>query len=512
MRLSLALFMEKLIPDFPGLELTDTENRKISRLAFFSPGAVTFDTDTLYIVVDPGLPGECDTENMMKDCLFVYPDDRRDMTGISYSREIMVCELVNKLYFWFDKFQKWEIETMLAIKDDCDLSEILNLSAEITPDTIWVGTPNLKMLGHTFPTLMDDVSAIWRYQTRYGYIPMNIVQKLIESGELRMMTERHRVFTNPRESFNLPYTCRNIFQNGELKAHIFIISIYSTPNRTNWEIADHLGDLLLPYLQKHPEMFAGSHSFHGGYFQDILEGKLQDVTLIKQQLSYFSWNMDDRFALLIVREQGEDGEKKTKNLSSLIASYLSRKQIPDWQIFSKNEYTLILFHEPDIRQLRGTLDPFCVQETIYMALSRTFCPLTELQQHYQKTLQLLKIGTLFSPEKYFYCNADYGLYMIVAKLLDGASVTELCHEGVIRLYATDQQKHTEYVHTLYAYLSNDRNILKTAKALYIHRNTLSYRLQHIFEIIDVPSLAPEELHYILLSIYMLKYGADILST
>ena len=504
MKLTLALLTEKMSQEYPALQLTDTRYRKISHIAFFSSEKHCMEKTTLYIIADKNQLQRCDTEKISQEYLFFYPQGMEWLHGIAYPTDQELYQMINYLYFWFEKFQQWEKDVMLAVRENGDLSEILNLSAQVTPDTIWVSDPNLKMLGHTSPTLMNAVSAIWRYQVKYNYVPMNVVQKLIESGELQMLSERHRVFTNPRESFNLPYTCRNIFLDGELKAHIFIISIYSQPNRTNWEVADHLGELLLPYIRNHPELSVGSRSFHGGYFRDILEGKLRDVTLIKQQLSYFSWDMNDIFALVLLKAEEE---KSTPDvISSLLASCLSKKQIGDCQIFTKQSYVLALIREPDIEKLRKLLEAFAKENQLYVSLSRSFSPLTKLPSQYENTEQLLKMGVSFSPKTYFYCNADYGLYMIMDELLKKHAITEVCHEGVMQLYTIDREKHTEYVETLYAYLSNDRNILRTAKALYIHRNTLNYRLQHIFSYINIPELRPEELHYILLSLYALKYG------
>lgn len=89
-------------------------------------------------------------------------------------------------------------------------------------------------------------------------------------------------------------------------------------------------------------------------------------------------------------------------------------------------------------------------------------------------------------------------------ILKEHSITEVCHRGVLKLYDLDCSQKTEYVETVYQYLSHDRNVLKTSQALFIHRNTLTYRLQKIKAYVDVEQSTPETLHYILFSVYMLK--------
>ena len=173
------------------------------------------------------------------------------------------------------------------------------------------------------------------------------------------------------------------------------------------------------------------------------------MTLIKQQLSYFSWDMNDIFALVLLKAEEE---KSTPDvISSLLASCLSKKQIGDCQIFTKQNYALALVREPDIEKLRKLLEAFAKEKQLYVSLSRSFSPLTKLPSQYENTEQLLNMGVSFSPQTYFYCNPDYGLYMIMDELLKKHAITEVCHEGVMQLYTIDREKHTEYVETLYAY-------------------------------------------------------------
>jgi len=50
------------------------------------------------------------------------------------------------------------------------------------------------------------------------------------------------------------------------------------------------------------------------------------------------------------------------------------------------------------------------------------------------------------------------------------------------LVAYDNENNTELVGTLEAFFAQNTNVSRTAKALYVHRNTLTYRLQRIVEI------------------------------
>ena len=131
-----------------------------------------------------------------------------------------------------------------------------------------------------------------------------------------------------------------------------------------------------------------------------------------------------------------------RNVSSLFASCLSKKQIGDCQIFTKQNYVLALIREPDIEKLRKILETFAKEKQLYVSLSRSFSPLTKLPSQYENTEQLLKMGVSFSPKTYFYCNADYGLYMIMDELLKKHAITELCHALHDAHLAARMQRHS----------------------------------------------------------------------
>ncbi|MGL4282454.1 helix-turn-helix domain-containing protein [Eubacterium aggregans] len=50
---------------------------------------------------------------------------------------------------------------------------------------------------------------------------------------------------------------------------------------------------------------------------------------------------------------------------------------------------------------------------------------------------------------------------------------------MLTLRAYDAQHHTSLYETLGCYLENERNLTRTARALFLHRSTLLYRLSRI---------------------------------
>lgn len=422
-----------------------------------------------------------------------------ETNAIIVPKEEVFYSLVNILFQLFQDFSLWESRTAEAIAADASLTEILSLANMVIPDTVWVSNSSLHFMGSSEPTLMDTVSAIWLYQRTYGYVPMDIVQSLIETGELHRLNMRHKAFTPRKTCFNLPYTCQNIFLKGELVAHLFVVSIYSNPGQIHLAVAERLGEFLKAYLTRHPELILGSQSLHNSFLLDVLGGKLNDPTLINSQLSYFGWKNEDAFSLLLVDAKNNPQEEK-----NFITALLTDKKGLVPQFFFGEDYTYALFHQPDIPLLRSLLEELARKNHCRCVLSRSFSPLTALPTFYQQSLQLIRmIGSSDHPH-YFYYNEDYGLFRIIKSLLRENSFVELCQEEILNLYEQDRKNRTTLVDTLYEYLVNDRNVLKTARAMYIHRNTLQYRLRQIRMIYDPDTASADSRQYALLSIRILR--------
>ena len=82
------------------------------------------------------------------------------------------------------------------------------------------------------------------------------------------------------------------------------------------------------------------------------------------------------------------------------------------------------------------------------------------------------------------------------RLLDAQSQESLAaiYDETIRpLEEHDAARHTRLLHTLEVYLGEERSLSKTAKALHMHRNTLTKRITRIEEILGRNLVATDDL-------------------
>lgn len=127
--------------------------------------------------------------------------------------------------------------------------------------------------------------------------------------------------------------------------------------------------------------------------------------------------------------------------------------------------------------------------------------LDELSTAYRQALFALKKGE--EAVGVHRC-AEYAFEQIMSYVNEHNTPLNLLHPdlGVLRAY--DTAHGTAFYETLFVFLSHERNLVKTANALYIHRNSLVYRVKRIEELIKADLNDPQERMYLLLSFYLCR--------
>nr|WP_275660446.1 sugar diacid recognition domain-containing protein [Shewanella sp. Isolate13] len=114
-----------------------------------------------------------------------------------------------------------------------------------------------------------------------------------------------------------------------------------------------------------------------------------------------------------------------------------------------------------------------------ISLGHYFPAPEDLNRSYQTALETLAIGQQMRPEQSKYLYEDYSLLVLLSALKDSWRGKELLCPYQALLSA---DKNGQLVKTLTAYLQHFGDLQQCANVLFIHRNTLRYRLDRIQQI------------------------------
>ncbi len=98
---------------------------------------------------------------------------------------------------------------------------------------------------------------------------------------------------------------------------------------------------------------------------------------------------------------------------------------------------------------------------------------------------------------------DYAMDYIIESSFS-INILYACHPDVLNLWQIDERSSGNKIDTLYSYLTNERSITNTAQEMYLHRNTLIYRIKKIIDLLEYDINDVYTRDYIILSIKVLK--------
>lgn len=134
---------------------------------------------------------------------------------------------------------------------------------------------------------------------------------------------------------------------------------------------------------------------------------------------------------------------------------------------------------------------FLRDQMLHVGISYTFFDFSTLHSYYLQTIAALEMGRLYRPDEWCYRFEDLVLPYFMHYGTSQISGRHLCHPGLVQLWIYDYNNHTDLLNTLKVYLNTGLNATKTARQLYIHRNTFYQRMETISQIINVDLNDPD---------------------
>jgi purine catabolism regulator len=109
--------------------------------------------------------------------------------------------------------------------------------------------------------------------------------------------------------------------------------------------------------------------------------------------------------------------------------------------------------------------------------------LNDWPEAYRQAVQSMEVARRLELGHFVEFNS-LGIYQLLAQLDHIPSLQAFCQQLIGPLAHYDKQHRSDLVQTITAYFDHHANISQTAEALFIHRNTLLYRLERIQELTE----------------------------
>lgn len=196
------------------------------------------------------------------------------------------------------------------------------------------------------------------------------------------------------------------------------------------------------------------------------------------------------YALVAIRLNGHRGQSETSEIDEALKNAAIRHAIS-----AEDSFVCVFISYADVRRLTdGAFDKNKLPRYIAVA-SLPFNSIELVSQQFE----LVKYCLNNSSDKGLVDSKGLALSFLKSQITDNVQLDGLLHPALTKLARYDEANQSNLLHTLKVYLEHDRNAQRCANMLYLHRNSLQYRVRRIQEIAGINLDDPTERAYLRLS-------------
>lgn len=400
----------------------------------------------------------------------------------------------------FDFYNDWTDNVI----DNCknlDFQCLINNCWKVFKNPILLLDSNYKLISMSDKYGENDVNNEWYHLKKYNYSSPKVMQ-FLKKNELY----NYKFFELSSKFYRFEF---NDIKNSCISAPIYFNHIYCGRISVIQKDRDlnkgdiQLLDYLLPIIAPHIKYFYSENIMESrvNIFLSLIDNKKIDYDNLNKQLEYRQWNEEDTYRLFILKPKLDS---ITKDLLILYCAEIENN-ICDSCVFIKDKNIIIIHNEKNNNHSK-TLKIFkkiCSKYMMNLGISLPFTSFSKLNLFYEQALYALSFQITSEANKFNHSFYDYAMDYIIETHITSETIY-FCHPDILKLWILDKSSNKDRINTLYLYLINERSITNTSQYLYLHRNTLIYRIKKINEMLDYDINDSYTRNYMVLSIKLLQ--------
>ena len=399
----------------------------------------------------------------------------------------------------FESFNLWRSELEEAARQGSPVQRFLDISSYALPFPIVITDPFGTAVGLSQSFLDEDVDQYWTDVVKNRNVHGVVFNSTLYDSNGRSAENwggEPRIFTTPH---NHILGCL-LQVNGEMVGSMTIIEYRRTLSEGTCQLAQVLRDAVATALNLRGENAELRTVMHTA--ADYLSGRSVDSDRLWEQVTRYTRRSDEELELLLLR----DVHRSNQTYLNSLAYRLTNGGLPCFGLVLRRDAAAIICCARE-QELLSQLREQMPGGEFLCGVSLPFTDKEGMQRAGNQATLALMSGPQ-TPGSVSRC-VDHAYTYLISKLAGDRSFgTELLHPGPGRLKKYDEKHNTQFYTTLYVYLLHERNVVATARALFIHRNSMIYRLQRIRELLDVDLDDPKMRMYLLLSYQILEAQSD----
>jgi purine catabolism regulator len=297
-----------------------------------------------------------------------------------------------------------------------------------------------------------------------------------------------------------------ILISGELYGFLSILELKNTLNEWDYATLEQAYMVIALELCKQDASFAAEEKARGEFLSCLLDDERFSKQAVEKSADILGFNYKKPLVAMVVRTRIESNPSShlisssgiDKNLAKMVISLLNPND-PNVFVVSRYDDIVIFYHPQDIssevkveeviqrvsKQLSETVRsvPGCARTII--GIGRMSSDVQTLKHSYKEAMEAISIAENFCSNEEIINYRHLGYYrLLTSEIADHQRALLFCNDIIGKLIEYDKEHQSDLLTTLEIYLNTNGNHAKVARQMFLHVNSVQYRLKKIEKILD----------------------------
>ena len=428
---------------------------------------------------------------------------------IAVDAPVQLLDLFNQVAEIFDMFSGFEREFLLALADHKSIDELLQIASNFFDNPMILldkSMMRVAVVSDRNGKHMDEEN--WKSILKDGHVETDALKimayRISQEGDKSTASHKKAHFDSVHPTRYSSIAAPIWDEEQKMIGVLLVPEEFNKLNQGFLGIADFIAEHLSGKLVQIEQQYKNRYSSLEQFWGNLLKGLAPSKEFSRFQLSQLGWLPEDHYIVCTV----ELNESESIGAFHNYGAKLLKSILGDcfYLVFEAKQVFIINVERYPMREeTLNRLNQALLNRETYAGMSMQAHGLALIDSQYTLALEALRIGKKQKINGNLFHYEDIVENHIIDMAIRPANMMAMCLPNMLALYQSDVQNGTEYINTLYVYLRNERSPLKTANQLFIHRNSLMYRMEKINNLLQCDYENIRLRTHLLISCKILRY-------
>lgn len=463
-------------------------NLDIYSFAFLS-GAVDFESNILYFGNASELPEYIPNIHLTFVCIkdqeipsFYLENYLSSINLIAldeHAGQMEILRILTQLFGEAARISSGRSHLIEVLHSNQGLQAIVDKAYEILQNPIVVVDTSYKLLAMYRDASIEEDRMDLEEQRTLGYMLKSNIDAMNRAHIYEQARAKGYPLYNKDQKASHGWITALVYIHGIEVGQIGVMDSRHPFTRVDFELIDFLCKTISLELQKSDFYRTNQGLMHSYLLSDLLDNQIHDSSAIEQRMASLGWDLTANLYIMLLTDSARnffDGKAQliTQQLHHLMPS--SR-----WVIYHGQIVFLVRYDDPSLIMHNEELRHYLEINHLSAAVSNRFDDIINIKKYYNQAAKAYEFGHRLAPDQQLFFYDDYIFYHMGQIVAENHDIKDFYHPGVVAIDAYDRKHGTNFLETLKLYLTYIDQPAAIAEKLFIHKNTVFYRINKLKE-------------------------------